>query len=75
VTEKIIGSDTDKDGWTTEIVGEVQLDGTLLITGEHRYRTTIDGIRGAGLQQIDPAEPLHSGGLQGPRTPPHLRSP
>jgi Tfp pilus assembly ATPase PilU len=44
VTEKIVGSDTDKDGWTTEIVGEIQPDGSLLIVGEHRYRTTIDHL-------------------------------
>lgn len=44
MAEKIIGTDTDKDGWTVEIVGEVQPDGSLLIMGEHRYRTTIDAL-------------------------------
>lgn len=42
MVEKIVGTDTGKDGWTIEIVGEIQPGGSLLITGEHRYRITID---------------------------------
>jgi len=42
VTEKIVGIDVGGDGWTVEIVGEVQPDGTLLIVSEHRHRMTID---------------------------------
>jgi hypothetical protein len=42
VTERIVGIDVGGDGWTVEIVGEVQPDGTLLIVSEHRHRMTID---------------------------------
>lgn len=41
--KQIVGTDTDKDGWTAELVVMVQPDGTLLVVSEHRYRTTVDG--------------------------------